>query len=217
MKDLILNLNEESVVDLKLSFKGSVDLKNKKTKVLLYITDEDFEGVGYFFVGKLTEDGVTVTVPAMPGAFLSSKAYKGSLDVVVETTVFHPFEFSVVFMDQFNDLDVIDANEVIEPMSKEEVVIQKPKEEVKDYLTEDIINSVIYDARENPEKESACSPDLINEIFEMACVGMPKREYLQRPVFQPLVEENIESKPTLPAKAIKMKNKLKDIFKTALK
>ena len=214
MKDLILNLDEESVVDLKLSFKGSVDLKNKKTKVLFYITDEDFEGVGYFFVGKLTEEGVTVTIPAMPGAFFSSKVYKGSLDVIVENTVFHPFEFSVVFMDQFNDLDM-DTSEVIEPTAKE--AIQKPKEEVKDYLTEDVINSVIYDMKENSDKEDSCSPDLINEMFEMACVGMPEREYPQRPIFQPLVEENIESKPTLPAKAIKMKNKLKDIFKTALK
>ena len=214
MKDLILNLDEESVVDLKLSFKGSVDLKNKKTKVLFYITDENFEGVGYFFVGKLTEEGVTVTIPPMPGAFFSSKVYKGSLDVIVENTVFHPFEFSVVFMDQFNDLDM-DTSEVIEPTAKE--AIQKPKEEVKDYLTEDVINSVIYDMKENSDKEDSCSPDLINEMFEMACVGMPKREYPQRPIFQPLVEENIESKPTLPAKAIKIKNKLKDIFKTALK
>jgi hypothetical protein len=217
MKDLILNLDEESVINLKLP---SIDLKDKKTKVIFYITDKDSENFGYFFIGNLNKNEVTIKIPAMPETFSESKVYKGLADIFVENKIFHSFQFIIKFKNQLND--DLNLDDVIYPNTEKEKIKQKIKEEVKDYLTEDVINSLIYDSKEEPKKENIYDPDLINEIFETACTGLHKTEHIQdtsfqtKTSFQPIIQKNNYDKPVLSTKAFKLKDKLKNVLKDAL-
>ncbi len=227
-----LKLNEESEIDFKLSIEGSVSDQDMAKPIFRFVMTENSSDRGWVFPVKTKYKGsdiFTVKIPALNENAKEDTPYSGRLEVIMGNLIMIPTEVLLEFKRPFSvkaeiKSEMIEASEA-QPTPQPKQKTTKPIEKKVDTLEEDI-DAVIAIAK--PEK-----PRLPTNSPKPTPTNIPTTPpKVQNPVLfnnVMFLEENKKSVNKTPVQATKLKveqspaereqikNKLKNMFKSALK
>lgn len=216
-----LKLNEESEIDFKLSIEGSVSDQNMTKPVFRFVMTENNSDRGWVFPVKTKYKGsdiFTVKIPALNESAITDVPYNGRLEVIMGNLIMIPSEVLLEFKRPFHVRAEV-KSDFVETTAKPK---NKPKTEEKalkekDTLEEDI-DAVISVAK--PIRPKPTTPTM---TMPLVPTPSPRGQ-------NPMLFNNVmflEEQATVPNKTKTnvqndierqhVKNKLKNLFKQALK
>lgn len=227
-----LKLNEESEIDFKLSIEGSVSDADMAKPIFRFVMTENNSDRGWIFPVKTKYKGsdiFTVKIPPLNESAKENTPYSGRLEVIMGNLIMVPTEVLLEFKRPFSVKAEIKSETAPTQESTElktkttpktKVVAPPPKQETTDTLEEDIDAVISIAKPERPRVPLAPTPKPTAPIA--AATPKPQNPMLFNNVMfleeqaQPEQPKQTKNVPP-PDERDAIKNKLKNMFKSALK
>jgi hypothetical protein len=169
-KQAIFDLNEENLIEFKMSVKGSTNLPNIKPLIRFIISENKADGFAVVLPAQATEEGVSVAIPPLKNVFSHEKDYVGKLEIIIGNRYFSPSSMNIGFSNPI-DIEIEPIVKVADPVYKVEATKISGELKTESKITTKATNAKFSTSKsatvkDEIEKKFYDDSDLTDEIME---------------------------------------------------